>query len=103
MRRPKSRSSGVGDDDVQDEDLLDLVLRRCPGPALSSSASTIVFSTQQQHVGVPGRRFPQLLLLDGLNHRGRGGGFQPEQAELWGSWRRDGPGQDFWGSELSKR
>ena len=101
MRGPKSRSSGGWNDDVHDEDLLDLVHRRCPGPALSSSP--IVFSTQQQHVGVPGRRFPQLLLLDGLNQRGGGGGFQPEQAELWGGWRRDGGGHDFWGSKLSKR
>ena len=23
--------------------------------------------------------------------------FTPEQAELWGRWRRDGYGQDFWG------
>ena len=28
--------------------------------------------------------------------QGGGGGFQPEQAELWGGWRRDGSGQDFW-------
>ena len=35
--------------------------------------------------------------------QGGGGGFSPEQAELWGGWRRDGSGQDFWGFKLSAR
>ena len=90
------------DDDEHDGDLLDLVhqggaVRVAQGPALSSS--TIVFSTaaaagcKSTRMEVP----PTTTSGCSQSSQKEEEVFTPEQAELWGGWRRDGSGQDFWG------
>ena len=73
------------------------------GPAMSSS--TIVFSTaaaavcRSTRVEVP----PTATTGCSQTSQEEEEVFTPEQAELWGGWRRDGSGQDFWGFKLSVR